>query len=516
MTYFLYGPPGSGKTTTGRILAKRLNLPFWDLDAETEAQAGMSLPHIFDRGGEGRLRDQERLALDDVLTRGPGVIALGGGALLDPESLARVQCAGRILCLTASEDTLARRLGGQEIDRPLLRGNGGERLHQVLATRETHYRSFPRQLSTEGSDPEQSAWEAQLRLGVFHIRGMGRGCDVRVQSGGIRSLGNVIREMGLRGPVVVVTDRNVGPRYALECVAGLRSSGFRAGHITLPSGEASKVLAQVVRLWQSFQELGVDRESTVVGLGGGVVGDLAGFAAATFLRGVPWVSAPTSLLAMVDASLGGKTAINLGKGKNLIGAFHGPQLVMTDPDTLRTLPDAEWRSGMAEVVKHGVVGDPTLLEMASAGLDHFKLRTEDVIPRAMAVKVSVVEADPYERDVRATLNFGHTVGHGLEVASHFRLRHGEAVAIGMAAEARLAERIGLASGGLATPLAEILSASGLPTEIPHSIDRHAVVRAMTLDKKRKDGQVRFALPVAFGRVLPSVEAEGWADWIMTL
>ena len=171
---------------------------------------------------------------------------------------------------------------------------------------------------------------------------------------------------------------------------------------------------------------------------------------------------------------------------------------------------------MAEVVKHGVVGDPTLLEMASAGLDHFKLRTEDVIPRAMAVKVSVVEADLYERDVRATLNFGHTVGHGLEVASHFRLRHGEAVAIGMAAEARLAERIGLASGGLAAPLAEILSVSGLPTEIPHSIDRHAVVRAMTLDKKRKDGQVRFALPVAFGRVLPSVEAEGWADWIMTL
>lgn len=515
MMYFLYGPPASGKTTIGRILAEQLALPFWDLDQEIERQAGMTLPQIFDRDGEPGLRARERQALEATLARGPGVVALGGGALLDPELRARVEAAGRVLCLSASLETLIGRLNGQTIDRPLLRGNTRERLTALLASREEHYRSFALRAATDGHSPEQTAWEAQLRLGAFHLRAMGEGCDVRVQLGGIRALGQSMHQRGLRGPVAVVADSNVGPLYAPACRRSLRQSGFRVVVVTLPPGESHKVIAQVVRLWRAFQRSGLDRESTVLALGGGVIGDLAGFAAATYLRGLAWVNVPTTLLAMIDAGFGGKTAINLGSAKNQVGAFHAPRLVVADPEALATLPDVELRSGLAELVKHGVIGDPGLLEVVAAGLAGFKARAAEAIPRAMAVKLRIVEADPRERGARAALNFGHTVGHGLEVASRYSLRHGEAVAIGMVVEGRLAESIGLAPSGLARSLAEILTRAGLPTEIPQSIDRLSLVRAMTLDKKRRDGRVRFALPAAFGKVEAAVEVEGWQDWILT-
>lgn len=515
MKFFLYGPPASGKTTIGRILAEQLELPFWDLDQEIEGQTGMALPRIFDGSGEAGLRAKERLALEAVLTRGDGVVALGGGALLDSELRTRVEGAGRVVCLSASLDTLTGRLEGQTIDRPLLRGDARERLKEVLASRDGHYRSFPLQVTTDGRDAEQSAWEAQLRLGVFHLRGMGQGCDVRVQAGGIRSLGEWMWERGLRGPVVVVTDSNVGPLYAPACRRSLRHSGFRVGVVTLPPGERSKAIAQVVRLWRAFRRVGLERQSTILALGGGVIGDLAGFAAATYLRGLPWVNVPTTLLAMIDAGLGGKTGINLGKAKNQIGAFHAPRLVMADPEVLATLPDVELRSGLAEVVKHGVIGDPELLELVAAGLEGFMACRAEALPRAMAVKLRIAQTDPYERGMRAILNFGHTVGHGLEVASRYALRHGEAVAIGMVVEGRLSSSIGLAPRDLAGSLAEILARLGLPTEIPKGLDRRSLLRAMTLDKKRRDGRVRFALPTAFGKVLPSVEVEGWPDWILT-
>ncbi len=515
MMYFLYGPPASGKTTIGRMLAERLRVPFRDLDQEIETRAGMTLPRIFDRYGEAGLRAQERLALETTLARGAGVVALGGGALLDRELRSRVEAAGRVLCLSASLHTLACRLESQAVDRPLMRGDNRERLAELLASRDGHYRSFALRVSTEGRSPEQSAWEAQLRLGAFHLRGMGEGCDVRVQSGGIGSLARLMRERDLHGPVVVATDSNVGPLYVPACRRNLRQCSFRVGVVTLPSGERYKVIAQVVRLWQAFRRAGLERGSTVLALGGGVIGDLAGFAAATYLRGLAWVNAPTTLLAMIDAGFGGKTAINLGKAKNQVGAFHSPRLVLADPEALATLPDVELRSGLAEVVKHGVIGDPGLLDMVAAGLEGFKAHAAEAIPRAMAVKLRIVEADPHERGLRAVLNFGHTVGHGLEVASRYSLRHGEAVAIGMVVEGRIADSIGLAPRDLARSLAEILGRNGLPTEIPKSIDRLAVVRAMTLDKKRRDGRVRFALPVDFGKVEAAVEVEGWQDWILT-
>jgi 3-dehydroquinate synthase len=253
---------------------------------------------------------------------------------------------------------------------------------------------------------------------------------------------------------------------------------------------------------------GVERGGTVVALGGGVVGDLAGFAAAVYLRGVRWVSVPTTLLAMVDASLGGKTGCDLPQGKNLVGAFHPPSLVLADPQVLQTLPEAELRNGLAETIKHGVIGETALFEKLSQGWQALDQDLEQIVKQAMAVKVRVIQNDPYERGERAALNLGHTLGHALEQASDFSLRHGEAVAIGMLAAARLAEQMKLAPPGLAQEIEAALVRLGLPTHAPLGLRRERVLEAMQLDKKRRSGKLRAVLPVRIGTCRWGVEIGG--------
>jgi 3-dehydroquinate synthase len=267
----------------------------------------------------------------------------------------------------------------------------------------------------------------------------------------------------------------------------------------------------VASLWRGCTQAGLDRKSTIIALGGGVVGDLAGFAAATFMRGCNWVAVPTTLLAMVDASLGGKTGFDLPEGKNLVGAFHPPRLVLADPNVLSTLPERELRAGLAEIVKHGVIAEPELFELCARGWDAVTARLPEVARRGMAVKVKIIEEDPYEKGIRAALNLGHTVGHAVELVSGFRLLHGEAVAIGMVAEARLAERLTVAGQGLSDALAETLTELGLPVEIPENMDRGELIRAMRMDKKKAAGVVRFALPVKIGEVKVGVEVENLED-----
>jgi 3-dehydroquinate synthetase len=231
-----------------------------------------------------------------------------------------------------------------------------------------------------------------------------------------------------------------------------------------------------------------------------VIGDVAGFAASTYMRGVSWVGIPTTLLAMVDASLGGKTGFDLPEGKNLIGSFYPPKLVLADPQALKSLPETELISGLAEVVKHGIISDPQLFNLCGRGLGWMKGNLEEIVKRAMAVKIKVIEEDPYEKGFRAALNLGHTVGHAVELVSGFRLRHGEAVSIGMVVEAKLAERLTVAGKGLSDAIAESLSALGLPIHIPKELPREELIRAMMLDKKKSNGVVRFALPVEIGKV----------------
>jgi len=303
---------------------------------------------------------------------------------------------------------------------------------------------------------------------------------------------------GLKNPIVV-TDENVA-FHAEKIVASLNGIGFKTNVLTIPAGEEYKNLNTVSFLWKLFLEHGLDRRSTVIAVGGGVISDAAGFAASTYMRGISWVVVPTTLLSMVDASLGGKTGIDLPEGKNLIGSFYPPKLVLADPNLLKTLPEAELISGLAEVVKHGIISDPELFNLCARGLDCVKEELEQIVRRAMAVKIRIIEEDPYEKDIRAALNLGHTVGHAVELVSKFQLRHGEAIAIGMVAEARYAEQIGIASKGLAESIAEVLSTLGLPVQIPNELSREEILRAMKVDKKKNAQAIRFALPAEIGKV----------------
>ena len=504
-TFFLYGPPGSGKSSAGRLLARALDLPFWDLDAEIEARSRKSIPAIFARYGEAGFRKRERKVLETLLTHSTGVISLGGGALMDAQNRTQVESHGPVLCLDASLDDLLQRLGANSEERPLLAGNLRSRLDDMLAVRADHYASFPLKIDTHGLSSTEIAGEAQLRLGAFHVRGMGAGYDVRVQAGGLDSLGENLAGRGLRAPVVVVCDENVAAHYSQRALQSLRDNGFSSHLALLRSGEHFKTLESVAQLWEAFTAARLERSSTVVALGGGVVGDLAGFAAATYLRGVNWVAVPTSLLAMVDASLGGKTGFDLPSGKNLVGAFYPPRLVLADPQTLKTLPEAELRSGLAEVVKHGVISDPQLFTCCAQGWQTVIDNLDEIVRRAMAVKVRVIQSDPYEEGQRAALNLGHTLGHALEQGSAYRMRHGEGVAVGMVAAARMAERMGLAQTGLADEIAAALSGLDLPTEIPVDLNRAAVRLAIGLDKKRAAGKVGFVLPLRVGEVKTGVD-----------
>ncbi len=355
--------------------------------------------------------------------------------------------------------------------------------------------------------PQKVVWDIQRCLGRYHISKMKPGYDVLVQDGRLDSLGGMLRSRDFGEMMLVVSDTNVAPLYAGRVAASLRSAGFTVNGLIIPSGEANKTLETVSSLWRACLQANLDRKSTVIALGGGVVSDLVGFCAATFMRGCGWVAVPTTLLAMVDASLGGKTGFDLPEGKNLVGAFYPPRLVLADPDVLHSLPEPELRAGLAEVVKHGVIADPDLFHLCAQGWDSVISQLPQVVRRGMEVKVKVIEEDPYEQGSRAALNFGHTVGHAVELVSKFSIPHGAAVAIGMVAEAKLAERLSIAGSGLVDTLVKVLGTLGLPFEIPKELPRLALVNAMKMDKKKNKGNVRFALPVKIGEVRVGVEIE---------
>lgn len=505
MHIFLYGPPATGKTTIGNIIARNLKLPFVDLDRVIEAKADMSIPQIMEGQGESAFRDLESAALREVcspLPLGEGlgvracVIALGGGALLREENRQFAEDNGNVVLLMAELDTLLKRLNEDSNKRPLLAGDLESKLSTLLENRREHYSSFALKLNVDNLTAEQIAYHAQVMLGRHHLSAMGE-YDVIVDS--VERVSSSTYSNS-----IIVTDENVA-KHHLKKINIERS-------IIIPAGEEHKNLETVSRLWKAFLENGLDRKSTVIALGGGVVGDLAGFAASTYMRGIDWVAVPTTLLAMVDASIGGKTGFDLPEGKNLIGSFHPPKLVLADPSLLLTLSDRDLRSGMAEVVKHGIIADSELFALCSNGMDWVKNNLEEIVKRAMAVKIKIIEEDPYEKGIRATLNLGHTVGHAVELVSGFKLSHGEAIAIGMVAEARYAVQIGAAVRGLDEAIESTLSHLGLPTRIPEEFSREEIIRVMRVDKKRNAKSIRFALPVGIGRVeLVDVRVESLDD-----
>ncbi len=313
---------------------------------------------------------------------------------------------------------------------------------------------------------------------------------VYIGAGERHALAAWLTERGI-AQAVIVTNESIAPLYGRALAESLG-----APLLTLPDGEQHKTLENVRILYDQFAAAGLDRHAAVIALGGGVIGDMVGFAAATYLRGVRFIQMPTSLLAMVDASVGGKVGVDLPAGKNLVGAFKQPEMVILDTETLATLPDAEWRSGLAEVIKSGLIDDLSLLDVST--LD--RGAPADFIARAVRVKIRVVERDPYEQNIRAYLNLGHTFAHALETVSGYRWRHGEAVAVGLVGAARLSALTGQCEPELPARVESLVRAVGLPTSYAE-YDPADLRAAMNADKKRQNGRVRFVLLHAPGAPL---------------
>ena len=486
---FLYGPPGSGKSTIGRLLAARLALPFTDLDAvivETD-------------GRPPGFRAREKQALADMSARPRHVVALGGGALLNPECRALAEASGEVLCLACTLETLCRRIDNAPGSRPLAGGHAA--LEKLMANRAAHYASFPRRLDVTNGTPETLAEAAETLFGAWRIDSGDVPSRVFAGRNLIAGLGEEAAALGLGKRAVVVCDSNTDPLYGERVEASLRAAGVETFRTVIAAGESTKTLATVQSIWGAFLRAGLARDDFAVAVGGGVVGDLTGFAAATWMRGIRWVNVSTTLLSMVDASTGGKTGCDLPEAKNLIGAFHSPSLVLADVDTLASLPAREVRCGLAEAIKHAFIADPGLLDILPTGTTGVSpVDLSAFVARALAVKVRCVREDPLEKNIRGKLNLGHTVGHAVEVVSDFTIQHGEAVAIGTVEEARLAVRLGLAPADWPEQVAAPFARVGLPTALPEGCTFESLVPVMKRDKKKKGGVVRFALPCAPGDV----------------
>ena len=510
----LTGFMATGKTRVGQEVAQRLSRPFVDMDTEIEGRAGKSIPQIFAEDGEAAFRRVEADLCRELGARTGLVIATGGGALVDPASRAAMQRSGTVVCLTCDTDEILRRVrSAGKGERPLLQvADPRAEIERLLALRRPAYAALPWQVDTTHLTVEQVAQQVAalaevVTLPVHHrVEGLAAQAEVaypvHIGDGLLPYLGGALRAAGVPegSRVAVVSNPVVAPLYGGQVESSLQDGGFQPIGCSVPDGEQQKTLATVAALYDQFLAGRLDRGSTVLSLGGGVTGDIAGFAAATFLRGVRFVQVPTTILAMADASVGGKTGVDLAQGKNLVGAFKQPAMVLLDPAVLVTLPGEEVRSGMAEVIKHGIIGAPDLFaELESHRPGPGAPISASQLARTLRVKIDVVEDDPFEEGRRAVLNLGHTVGHSLERLSGFSLRHGEAVAIGLVAAARISAELGRAASTLPERIAAALVAWGLPVRCP-PYPVEAIWGAMAHDKKRRGRSLRWILPHEIGHV----------------
>lgn len=491
----LSGPPGAGKSTVGEEVARLLGWRFVDLDAEVERAAGMTVAEIFSRAGEAGFRVREARALRAALDGERVMIAAGGGALVDRALRHETLRAARVVTLRAPIGVLRERIAAG-VARPLLKESS---LETLLVGRQAAYAEAHATVDASGDVGSVVARVTEVASRPLPL----------VMPLGEQSYRVHVESMhGLRRepvrPAVMVTDANVFRRWG-AAVAGVLPGSVRV--VVLPPGERSKTLRSVARVWESAARCGADRGHVFACVGGGVVTDVGGFAAATWLRGVRYVSVPTSLLAMVDAAVGGKTGVDLPIGKNLVGAFHQPSLVWIDPLVLDTLPTRHFRAALAEVVKIAAVCDASLLDWleANASLlcgrpDGERLQpggvVEEMVRRAVRAKIDVVAQDEREAGVRGLLNFGHTVGHALEVGASYRALHGDCVAAGMRAELAVGESLGVTPRELRRRVEALMDALGLARSV--AADPAVARNALRYDKKREAGSLRVALPTGPG------------------
>ncbi len=532
---FLIGFMATGKSTVGELLGEQLARPFLDLDEEIERRAGMAVAEIFASEGEDGFRQREADALAAAIEQPAAVIATGGGAAGYGDNLSRMRASGLVVTLTAPIEVLQERVdAGGEATRPLFH-SAPEKVAALLHERMPIYRQGHACVATEDATPAQLARRMALLVADMEalpgdaleraaVVALERASyPVIVRRGVLADIGSWIeRRFGARPPtrLAIISDSNVAPLYADTVSKSLAAAGFTCSTHVVPAGEGSKRVAELSRLLEEMAVAELDRRSAVIALGGGVVGDLAGFAAACLYRGVACVQVPTTILAMVDSAIGGKTGVDLEAGKNLAGAFWQPHLVVADPEVLMTLPARERRAAFGEIVKYGLLDGESLyrqVEALAPLVTAPELSAEalaplaDIILRCASIKSFIVTRDEREQTgERALLNLGHTVGHALEAAAGYDgLLHGEAVGVGLLATCRVSAALGLCEPALEVRVAETLRRAGLAADLDEQLSAHPegperVLSFIGRDKKRSGHKIGFVAVRAVGdcRVVP--------------
>ncbi len=513
---FLTGNMGAGKSVVGRRLAQQLRCPFYDLDTLIETAAGASIARIFAERGEAGFRQLEREQLQRVVQQPPGVVATGGGTVLDAGNRALMRQHGWIFYLQARPETLIQRIRDTRT-RPLLQSAPTplQALQHIARQREPLYQEADWVVPTDDHTPDGVAEQLhrlvaptpESPLSISITPESGQPSEIRLAPGIRHQLATHLLERCSPSRVAVLTHR-VLQVEGEGLVRALQAQGIPAQLLLVPAGERFKTLHTAARLYRALLTAQLDRRSVLIVLGGGMLGDLGGFVAATYMRGIPLVQVPTTLLAQVDASIGGKVAVDLPEGKNLVGAFHQPLLVLIDPELLRGLPARHWRNGLAEMLKYGAALERALWLRLQTLLTHPSRRRLSRAPgdwllpiaRCAAIKARIVAQDERdERGLRALLNFGHTVGHAIEARLNYRQwLHGEAVAAGMRAEAELGALLGITPDEAVKELDAMLKAVGLPTRLP-SLSTEQLLAAMQHDKKRIGNRLSCVLLTTIGQ-----------------
>ncbi|HSC88444.1 MAG TPA: 3-dehydroquinate synthase [Polyangiaceae bacterium] len=507
----LNGFMATGKSTVGRLVAERLSAQFVDLDALIERVAGTSIASLFAERGEAGFRALEAEQLDDLLRADGGyplVVSLGGGSLLDRSRRVELLFRCVVVTLTASPDEIVRRALRQEgsgAARPLLSGGDpDERVRFLLEQRAAAYAECHGRVATDGRTLEDIASDVVDIVRRDPVPVAAGLASYTVDIGSDLTERHLPRLLGRSSGTLLVTDENVGVLHGAAVRRAQREQSGPSAEIVLEPGEEHKNLAGLERIFEVAYEHNLDRNATFVGLGGGVVTDMTGFAAATWVRGVRWVGLPTTLLSMVDASVGGKTAVDFRTAKNAVGAFWQPSGVICDVRTLETETDRAFTGALSEVVKTALVGDPGLFTLLEERADAVARRDPEVITqlveRSVRVKARVVSLDERESGLRATLNLGHTIGHALESSGGYSaLTHGEAVSLGLVAALRLGEQLGETPAALTARTLGLLERLGLPKRLGRDELRDAT-RLIGHDKKRSGNAVRFVFARELGDV----------------
>ncbi len=519
---FLVGMMGAGKTTIGRLLARKLGLQFIDSDHEIEARTGASIPWIFEIEGEASFRRRETDVIRDLCARQGIVLATGGGAILAPDNRALLSAHGTVVYLRATVNSILARTAHDK-NRPLLQtADPRRKLEELTALREPLYLEIADLVIDTGRPNVQSMVQTILN----QLEQMQAECPPPAQTRNMMPSPLCLRvDLGERsypitiGPgllgspdlllphiggrrVAVVTNTTVAPLYLSQLAEPLRQAGLDVIEIVLPDGEQHKNWDSLMQVFDTLLAHQCDRRTTLVALGGGVIGDLTGYAAASYMRGVPFIQVPTTLLSQVDSSVGGKTGINHPLGKNMIGAFYQPRAVLADTATLGTLPARELSAGLAEVIKHGAIIDCEFFDWIENNMAQLVGRDPQALSHAILrscqIKADVVRQDEREGGLRAILNFGHTFGHAIEAGLGYgQWLHGEAVGCGMVMAADLSQRMGFIDAAAVARIRAVVAAAGLPTVAP-DLGLERWLELMEVDKKNEGGAIKFILVKPLG------------------